>query len=437
MATRPASDIPGSYPTICELLGSAFRNAVTAGVSKPTAKFAQILELLNGNERSGQEVENHLTLIVAEVGIDKSRQAYASKLSSASTLTALEDYCFEIEVAARASQILDKGSVVLEHPIPRNEDDPPGENNSDVFGTFKGERIRIDATVFRGQQSEPFGLDNENIVRQADISSGFDLTMAKPLRTIDHAESAKRLLELLHQHHLATGGSDFQKDGFTFSWESPYYRSSGGPFTNVIFHTEKDGLNRDQIRDIHHAVSVRSLAPRYIQEEIYPKENQEMTAPRAPGPGPISVFTPDKIRDPVSKTIRDRLEEKLRQCEQGTISLIAVKTRYPHHQSDLKDALFGATYGVVVTPLVDADGRPLPDKKEFLHADQAPFSRIGRQAQEGRQEYSDPFKVMSGVWLFPAYREDPPETLLNPHATTPVSDRLAESLHTGGGGGLT
>jgi hypothetical protein len=329
MSLRQDEDFLGSYPTMQELLGSAFQNAICRGVGKPTDKFAQILELLNGNKRSGQELEDHLKLVVASVGIDKARQAYASKLSSAPTLTVLEDYCFEIEVAARASQILDKGSIILEHPIPRIEDDGPGENNSDVFGNFNGVRVRIDATVFRGQT-----------------------------------------------------------------------------------------------RGIQDDISILSPAPRYIQEEIYSEENGEITERRLPDSGARNVFTPDRIRDPVSKTIRDRLEEKLRQCEQGTISLIAFKTRYPQHQSDLKDALFGAIYGVEVTPLVDADGRPVSCEEKLIRVDQAPFSKTENQ-------YTDSFKVMSGVWCFPAYREDFPETLLNPHATMPVPDRLAESLRTG------
>ena len=171
-----------TFPTVCAMLDDkAFeedtnradaltRDEFKAALKGETFSKSSLIKLLCGavvpewRQAEGENLENDLKAIVAHLGIEEARRAFRGKLLVPDRKT-LEDTRYEIFATARACVALDAGSVKLEHPIPDSTKDQKNLKNSDIYGTYQGQPVRIEVTVTHADQSEPVDADTIQIHR--------------------------------------------------------------------------------------------------------------------------------------------------------------------------------------------------------------------------------------------------------------------------------
>ena len=220
------------YPTLCELLkGTAFegdaRAAVELARSIDDMKIAlknrifalnELMWLLCGAvvpewaNSEAANLETGLATIVGTVGMVATRDAYKekflvegkSRIKNAQdkiqdAKNKLEDVRYEIAVTARACSVLDSGSIQLEKPIPDPAKDPKDWKNSDVFGEFQGQPVRIEVTVLHESLPPAIQIELDDVVRQSEVASGFRITLRSVLLDEGYAHRVRALVELLHE----------------------------------------------------------------------------------------------------------------------------------------------------------------------------------------------------------------------------------------------
>jgi len=363
----------------------------------------------NLDDPAGRALEADLTAIIRVLGPDLVRTAYRDKLLVNDRHT-LEDTQYELAATARACALLDTGSVRLEKPIPDPKKKPKDWKNTDVYGTFRGQPLRIEVTVLHESLPPAVQLELDELVTAAEVASGFSLNLRYVLADRGHAERVRALVELLYECHVASGGADVEIDGMRFEWRAGAYHcaQTSSPITSVVFYSSDEFAGTDQRREVIHPCTVRNLTPQYIFED-YVKP-----------PGVVTLADlPDTPRNtPTSTKVHQMLAGKLLQCEPGVVNVVAYGTPLPMSDRDLEDALFGV--GMVV--FESASGSFRRDAK-------APFVPAGRLANDDdRREFVEPFRKMSAVWHIRLGSHARSRFLLNPNAALPVPTDLARAL---------
>ena len=164
----------------------------------------------------------------------------------------------------------------LEKPIPDTKKKPRDWKNTDVYGTFRGQPVRIESTVLHESLPQAVSLELDEVVRAADVSSAFRLNLRYVLADRGYAERVRALVELLHECHLAGGGANEEIDGLRFSWRRGAYHceQASSPIESISFMTDEEFEfarsvacdSTDDRREIIHPCSVRNLTPGYIFE---------------------------------------------------------------------------------------------------------------------------------------------------------------------------
>jgi len=429
-----------AFPNLCSILaGSALDADMTAAVS-----FAQggeeslrdaleaglftlneLMWLLAGSlvpnlsDPAGQALESGLAAVVAAVGPDVARRTYRDKLLVNNKNT-LEDTRYEVAVTARACAVLDQGTIQLEKPIPDARKRERDWKNTDVYGTYQGQPVRIEVTVLHESLPPAIHEELDRLVASADVSSGFQVTLRHTLTDKGYAERMRALLELLHESHVESKGKDVEIDGIRFEWRKGSYQCSQAtsPFQSIVFHSADDFEGAAAIRDIVHPCSVRNVTPKFILED---------------DPNPPGVITSADLPDaptnvPVSTKIHQMLAGKLQQCEQGVVNIIAFGNPLPMHDREVASAVLGAE--VVTVPFTtDAKGVRQMGQACLQRNPKAPFAPAQCLASEDdRIEFVDPFRRMSAVWHIRVGWYARSNCIPNPNASRSAPQELLAAL---------
>jgi len=347
--------------------------------------------------------EIDLALIVAEIGIDRTKTVFRDKLLSKS-VNSIQDTLYEIFATAKACKVLDAGSLKLEHPLPESK------RNSDIFGTFHGQPVRIEVTVLHEGPLESIDCTFVEDLEGTSIASGFSIKMRKPLKSKVELDAAKAILRGLHDHHISCNGCDATIGEVVFRWSSGSYVSSTGPIESVAFYPVES--SRGAVREVTHSCDVRTTSPKFMREDY---------------PNPQGVFDACDLlepKDPLSKRIRDMIDGKLGQLENGTINLVAFGNPLPQNERDLEDALFGAQFISQPFEADDNGNNKLLGDGRLLRAPRSPFQCGEASSEDEVANFIEPFKILSGVWHIRLGSWPLSEMQLNPNSLVPVPEKL-------------
>ena len=441
-----------AFPRLCELLeGKPFESDATATAeyakSKDDMKAAlegrvfalnELMWLLCGavvpewaNPEASQ-LESDLAAIVAAVGIAAARTAYRDKFLVESkskfrdaeqkhqdAKNKLEDLRYEIAVTAIACAVLDSGSIQLEKPIPDPRKKEKDWKNSDVFGTFQDHPVRIEVTVLHESLPPAIHVELDEIVRRAEVSSGFAVALRSVLVDIDYAERVRALLELLHECHVASDGKDEEIDGVRFEWKrGAYHSQETSPFESICFYSPDEFHGAEKKREIIHPCSVRPVTSNYILEDD----------PNPPGVITLADLPGAPIQVPVSTKVHQMLDGKRQQCEDGLINMVAFGNPLPMHDGEVLIAVCGSEVGVV--PFwTDKNGVRHSGKGVLTSDPKAPFVPAHYLASDDdRRQFIDPFKRMSAVWHIRIGGHAKSRVIPNPNTLIPVPQELVKVL---------
>lgn len=435
------------FPTICELLSSReFDEGIEVANSLSQTELWQAIDsgAYELNELMGLlygvvypdwwkvdavELECNLAVVVSEVGVDVARSAFKKQFLVESAMKSadvaknrkvardqLEDVRYEVAVTAKACQVLDNGSIQLERPIPDRSKPERDWKNSDLYGTVNGQPVRIEVTVLHEELPPSISVEVDDIISDANIDSGFGVSLGLTVSNPEEAERVKAVIELLHESHKKTGGADFQIDGVKLEWDGNVYRSSATSpvIEDICFYDPSEIPDAESIREITHSCIVRNLTPAYVIEE-YPSPPGVVT----------SADLPDAPKDvPLSSKIRTAIERKLDQCESGMINIVAFGNPSPMNDIDIDNALRGTAFAAVPfwtdKRRVRHSGDAVP-----MRAPKAPF--VPEQAlasDDDREQFIDAFRKLSAVWNIRLGSSSTSKMIRNPNATNPVPDEL-------------
>ncbi|MCC9602880.1 hypothetical protein LOC67_20210 [Stieleria sp. JC731] len=440
-----------NFPTLCELLqGSSFDGDIEAAKELEQNDLRQAIDdgLYSLNELmsflygavftdwwigEAREFEKNLSTVVSELGMDMARSAFKKQLLVESAMKSgdadknrksardqLEDVRYEVAVTARVCEVLDKGSIELECPIRDMTKAEADWKNSDIFGEFKGQPVRIEVTVLHEEMPPSISLEVDKIIKDANVDIDFVVTLGLAASTQEQAERAKAIIELLYEHHKETDGDNAQIDGVDFEWDRNSYRSVSktSPIESIYFGEHSGFPDLGPIHEITHSCIVRNLTPDYVLED-YPSPPGVVTSADLPD-------APDDI--PVSSKIRTAVERKLSQCESGVINIVAFGVPSPIHDVDLKNALLGTAMAAVPywtdSRRVRHSGDPVP-----MRAPKSPFVPAERLASDDdREQFVEAFSILSAVWQIRLGSACVSRIIHNPNAVKPVPDGLSQSV---------
>lgn len=373
----------------------------------------------NFTDPDGLALEKDLSAVIVQVGLDVACRSYRKKLLVDDRKT-LEDTRYEIAVTSKACAVLDPGSVQLEKPIPDPRKQERHWKNTDVWGTFHGQPIRIEVTVLHERLPDAFHLDLDDIVTCAVTPLGFSVALRTVLLDEGYAERVGALLELLAEAHERSGGRDEVIDGLIFRWKKGAYHceQDTSPFKSIVLYGPDEFLGAQPLREITHPSAVRAVTPNFILEDH---------------PNPSGVFTSADSPDappqvPVSTKVRQMLAGKLQQCEQGAVNIVAFGNPLRMHDREVSNAVLGVE--VVGVPFLQEEnglrhfGNPVLTRNP-----KAPFVPAQRLANDDdRREFVDPFRKMSAVWHVRLGYDAVSNYFSNPNATVPAPDDLLAGL---------
>ena len=401
-----------TYPTLCQLLaGSGFDADIAAAIDMAQGPnmeedirtalegglfdLNELMWLVCGtvvpdlSDSAGKELERNLASIVDTLGIEVARASYHDKLIVNDTNT-LEDALYEIAATARACLVLDPGTVQLEKPISDTKKDRRHWKNSDVYGKYRGQSVRIEVTVLHERLPPAIHQELDDLVKATEISSGFRITLRSVLVDKGYAERVRALVELLHECHVGSGGRNEEIDGIRFEWRKGAYfcQQATSPFESVCFYAADDFRGAECLRDLIHPVSVRSMTSQHVLEDH---------------PNPKGVITSADLPDaptqvPVSTKIHQTLAGKLQQCEEGIVNIVAFGNPSPMYDRDVINAVRGSEAGIV--PFwTDRRGIRHSRKGVLRHDLKASFVPAQNLANDDdRREFIEPFRRMSAIW---------------------------------------
>ena len=425
------------FPTLCDLLtdspvdrdidaaldfakegGDALWEALRGGLFTQSELMWHLTSPLDPDLYTGnvRELEANLAEVVRTLGMSAARAAYRKKLLVNKKET-FEDVCYEIAVTARACQVLDKGSIALERPIPDADRQERDWKNTDIYGTYKGQPVRIEVTVLHESLATPIHFDLDEIVRTANVSSTFRLKLRKNYTDEAGAQQVRALIELLHEHHMANGEQDVEIDGTSFTGRRGSYLcdQESSPIESVDFTSDEDfeaarGVACDFSEERHeiiHACSTRNLTPPYIRDD-YPNPKGVVTSAELPSA---------PTNEPVSTKIHQMLDGKLGQCEPGMVNIVAFGVPYPMNDNDVRDAVQGVSM-LMVSSRTDPQGGRQPGSGKWVREGRAPFVR-GLSAERRR-----PHAVYRSVSPDVGNLANPPwATRVEPYAAEPERRR--------------
>ena len=442
-----------TYPTLCELLeGTPFDDNATAAVdlakSKQDMKAAlkgrvfalnELMWLLCGAfvpewaNAEAVQLEEDLASVVNSVGIAAARTAFREKflVEAKSKIqneqdkiqdakNKLEDVRYEITVTARACAFFDAGSIQLEKPIPDPNKDEKDWKNSDVFGEFQGQPMRIEVTVLHEKLPAAIHIELDELVRQAEVESGFRVVLRSVLVDVGYAERVRALVELLDENHIASGGENVEIDGVRFEWKGGAYHcfQDTSPFESVCFYGEDEAPGAATIRDIIHSCSERPVTPKHVLED----------RPNPPGVVTTADLPNAPTQVPVSTKIRQMLQGKLQQCEEQVINVVAFGNPLPMHDREVINAVCGAE--ICVVPFwTDKHGVRHSGKGVLKRDPKSPFVPEQHLANDDdRTEFTEPFKIMSAVWHIRLGTYATSKVIPNPNASLPVPSEFIEAF---------
>jgi len=148
--------------------------------------------------------------------------------------------------------------------------------------------------------------------------------------------------------------------------------------------------------------------------EIFPKPD-----------GVKDLFDVLESQDPLSKKIRDTLQRKLQQCEPDTINLVAFGNPSPREERDLRDALYGGPY---LSVGFNEETREFSGDPHIRRVPYSPFQPAEIYNEADRQNFIDPFRILSGVWhiRLGSYRLN--QLFENPNASVVIPPELHNAL---------
>lgn len=399
----------------------SLRDALEADVFK----LNELMWLLAGaifpnfTDPAAVALEQDLTAIFAQVGFDVARRTYRDKLLVNDRKT-FEDTRYEIAVTSKACAVLDPGSVELERPIPDDRKQQRHWKNTDVFGTFQGQPVRIEVTVMHESLPGVVHLELDDMVKAAATPLGFSLALRTLLLDEGYAERVRALLELLSEAHVESGGKDEEIDGVKFRWNKGAYHcdQDTSPFKSIVFYDADEFRGAESLREMTHPVSVRSVTPAFILED-HPNPPGVVTSADLPN-APTQV--------PVSTKVHQMLAGKLQQCEQGVVNIIAFGNPLPMHNREVANAVLGAE--VVSVPFTEDENGVRHFGKAGLHRNpKAPFVPAQYLAtDDDRREFVEPFRKMSAVWHIRLGHRPLSACIPNPNATVAAPDGLLAAL---------
>lgn len=441
-----------TYPTLCELLAcTAFEadatNAVAFAKVEEDLKEALMGRVFELNELmwllcgavvpawanfEAIQLENDLAAVVGSVGIDIARSAYKEKflVESKSKIkdpkakvqdakNKLEDVRYEVAVTAKACGILDACSIQLEKPIRDPSKKEKDWKNSDVYGTFQGQPVRIEVTVLHETLPPAIHLELDDLVRQAKVESGFRITLRSTLVDQGYAERVRALVELLYDNHKTAGGVDVEVDSVRFEWKKGAYHcpQETSPFDSICFYAADEFTGAEEVRDIVHPCSVRPVTSKHVLED---------------NPNPPGVITSADLPDaptqaPVSTKVGQMLAGKLQQCEGGSINIVAFGNPLPMHDREVVSAVRGSEF-VAVPFWTDKHGVLHSGKAAPLRDPKAPF--VPPQYlpnDDDRTQFIEPFLKMSAVWHIRIGGYAKSQIIPNPNALMPIPTELVKA----------
>jgi len=441
-----------TVPTLCELLkGTPFEADATAAADLADApvdmkaalqrrafRLNELMWLLCGAvvpewaNSEAVQLERDLAAIVGTVGMAAARTAYKDKFlvearskiqdPQAKLLDAknkLEDLRYEIAVTAKACAVLDVDSILLEKPIPDPNKKEKDLKNSDVFGTFQGKPVRIEVTVLHESLPPAIHIELDDLVRQAEIASGYRITLRSVLVDESYAERVRALVELLHDHYVASGGEDVEIDGVRFEWKKGAYHCSQetSPFESICFYRADEFVGAETLREILHPCSVRPVTSPHVLEDH---------------PNPPGVVTTADLPDapsqvPVSTKVWQMLDGKRQQCEGGVVNIVALGNPLPMHDRDVANAVRGSEF-VSVRFWTDKHGVRHSGKGALQRDPKAPFVPEHHLASDDRIQFTEPFRKMSAVWHIRLGGYAKNQIIPNPNASIPIPRELVVAL---------
>jgi hypothetical protein len=356
----------------------------------------------------GPELETNLLTVIEAVRFAKVRSAYRKKLLINSKDT-FEDVRYEIAVAAKACVFLDEGSVDLEVGI-------DGTNNdSDVRGKYQGAPVRLEVTVLHDSLPPAADPGLEEIVIAAELPSGFIVAIRQTIASESQARRLRTLIEKLGEQHVVSAGADETIDGLMFKWRRGSYAcgQDESPIRSIEFDLPSD------VRLIERPVFTRSVTPQHMIDDF---EQPEGVVTMADVPHDSATHN----NNPLSGTIRKKVAEKRKQCEDGVVSLVVLGKPLPMSDNAVEDALFGEL-GVYVPLVEDSNGIRHGGKPITGRSPKAPF--VPADECPDPAQFVDPFRKVSGVWLL---RLDGVYGLTrcyrNPNANNPIPAGLADAI---------
>ena len=444
--------IAKAFPNLCSLLvGSEvdddISNAVEMAASDGeeelrTALESQLFEknelmwwlcgeaLLTCGFPEATEMEAALAAVSQQVADEAIiRAAYRDKLL-VNDKNALIDTFYELMVAARTIEILDEGSVEIEKKIEGTG------NNSDLYGTFSGQKVRIEVTVLHETLQPTCHIEFDDLVRDANIQCGFSLSLRLVMETQEQADRVRALVELLYGEHNPQHEFEDEDDTLTIEVDGVRFtRKATGPYRCNQRESHIDSIlfeDSPDIRELNHPVFTRSMTPRAIRDDFKQPENVITSADVR--------RDPDTHNDnPLSGKIGEALGKKRRQCEEGVVNIIAYCNPLPMNDSSFFDTVYGTKIPVVPFTEDKDRVRHFQDVQLFQNhkAPFVPFADISlddlsdkekTQLEEERQQFAVPFEMVSAVWLFRRGPYKRQVCLPNPNATCPVPSKLATAM---------
>jgi hypothetical protein len=374
---------------------------------------------LNFTDPDAVALENSLSAVIAQVGIDVARRTYRDKLLVDDRKT-FEDTRYEIAVTSKACAVLDPGSVQLEKPIPDHRKQQRHWKNTDVFGNFHGQPVRIEVTVLHESLPGVVHLELDDMVKAADTPLGFSLALRSLLVDEGYAERVRAMLELLAEAHTGSCGKDEEIDGVKFRWNKGAYHcdQDTSPFKSIVFYDADEFPGAASLREITHPCSVRAVTPRFILEDH---------------PNPPGVITSADLPDaptqvPVSTKVHQMLAGKLQQCEQGVVNIIAFGNPRRMHDREVSNAVLGVE--VVTVPFTEEkSGLRQFGNATLTRNPKAPFVPAQYLANsDDCREFVDPFRKISAVWHVRFGYDTLSTCIPNPNAAVPAPDDLLAAL---------
>lgn len=355
----------------------------------------------------GPELERNVATIINAVGFDKVRSAYRGKLLINSR-DKFEDVRYEIAVAAKACSLFDAGSVDLEVGIDGTD------NDSDVRGVYERVPIRLEVTVLHDSLSPAVDERLEEVVRTANLPSGFIVGIRRLIASQEQANRIRAIIELLHERHASTSGADETVDGLRFEWRRGSYKceQADSPIRSVEFDLPED------VKEIERPVLTRSATPQYMTDDFERPERVVTIADL-----PHDSATHQEI--PLSSTIHKKIAVKLKQCEDGVVNVVVLGKPLPMGDNAVEDALYGASE--VFVPFTE-DERGLRHFGNAITSRDAKAPFVLAHVCPDPAQFVDAFRKISAVWLL---RLDGgygvSRCLPNPNANNPIPRGFAEN----------